>query len=63
MSKRDGETVLCEVLLPHVRKLNGQLMMFEPLFSGVLKLPNDDDTKAFIDGEYLRVVESEVDDE
>lgn len=51
----DG-VIRCEVIMPHVRNINGQTLMFEPMFSGIVTVPNDDDTKRAIDAGYLKVV-------
>lgn len=45
-----------EVLFPHCRTIDGQLMMFEPLFSGAVELPDDDETRMAVKKEWLKVV-------
>ena len=55
----ENDGIKCEVLFPHCRELNGQLMMLEPMFSGVLNLPDDDETRACIEAGWLRVLEPE----
>jgi len=50
------EFVICNVLFPHVREIGGQTMMLEPLFSGNVALPNDDDTKKCIERGWLKTV-------
>lgn len=52
---RQIEFIKCTVLFPHVRDIGGQTMMLEPLFSGIVSLPNDDDTKKCIKREWLKV--------
>ena len=47
------EFIKCRVLFPHVREIGGQQMMLEPLFSGAVALPNDDDTKKCIERGWL----------
>lgn len=47
--------VRCEVLMPHIRNINGQTMMFEPMFSGIVTLPNNEDTNRAIQAGYLKV--------
>ena len=50
--------VRCTVLMPHVRNIDGKTLMFEPLFSGIVMVPNDDDTKRAIEAGWLKVVSS-----
>jgi hypothetical protein len=47
--------VRCEVLIPHCRTINGTLYMLEPMFSGIVALPDDDDTRRSIAGGLLRM--------
>ena len=49
--------MLCEVIFPHCREIDGQLTMFEPMLSGIVDVPDDDETKAAIESEWLKVVE------
>ena len=48
--------VRCKVLLPHCREINGQMCMLEPMFSGIVTLPNNKDTRRCIEAEYLELV-------
>lgn len=50
------EFIWCEVLYPHVRDIGGQIMMLEPLFSGSVALPNNDDTKKSIEKGWLKAI-------
>jgi hypothetical protein len=47
-------TAKYEVMFPHVREINGQTMMFEPMFSGILDLPEDEATAQCVEKGYLR---------
>ncbi len=52
----------CEVLLPHFRFIDGVLMSFEPLLSGVVDVPDDNETQAAIKAKWLmQVAEAEGD--
>ena len=51
-----GKFVCCEVLFSHCRTINGQLWMLEPMFSGQVWLPNDEDTKKCIKDNWLQVI-------
>jgi hypothetical protein len=48
--------VRCEVLFPHVREIGGQTWMLEPMLSGIVALPNDEDTQKCIERGWLKVV-------
>lgn len=47
--------VRCEVLFPHVREINGETYMLEPMLSGVVALPDDEDTRKTIKAGWLKV--------
>ena len=49
-------SVRCEVVFPHCREIDGVLYMLEPMFSGILTLPNDDDTQKAISRGWLKEV-------
>ena len=51
----EEQLVRCEVLQPHCRTINGTLYMLEPLFSGIVTLPDDEDTRKCIAGGLLRI--------
>ena len=48
--------VRCEVVFPHVRELAGQTVMFEPLFSGIVTLPDDEDTRKCVEHGWLKII-------
>lgn len=50
------EFINCHVIHPHVREIGGQQMMLEPLLSGTVALPNDDDTKKCLERGWLKAV-------
>ena len=49
----------CEVMLPHCRTINGTLYMLEPMFSGIVAVPDDEDTSKSIAGGLLRLSPNE----
>lgn len=51
----EQQFVRCEVLRPHCRTINGTLYMLEPMFSGIVALPDDEDTRKSIAGGLLRL--------
>lgn len=51
-----SEMVRCVVVFPHFREINGTTYMLEPMFSGIVALPNDSDTKKCIKRGWLKVV-------
>ena len=55
--------IRCRVLFPHVREINGQAMMLELMFSGVISLPDDEDTRKCIEKGWLEKVDDENNDE
>ena len=48
--------IKCTVEFPHSREINGKLLMFEPILSGIVDLPNDDRTHAAIDAGWLKPI-------
>ena len=56
MTKSKPEGIRCKVLMPHVRNINGEILMLEPMFSGIVTVPDDDDTKRAIKAGYLKIV-------
>jgi hypothetical protein len=46
-----------EVLFPHVREYNGKTWMLEPMFSGSVALPEDEDTKLAIEQGWLKRIQ------
>ncbi len=50
--------VKCKVLLPHSRYIGKQLVMYEPMLSGIVDVPDDDQTLAAIEAKYLEPVEA-----
>jgi hypothetical protein len=55
-SGKQPNCVRCVVKFPHVREINGQTLMLEPLLSGILTLPDDEDTKLSLKRKWLEVV-------
>ena len=47
----------CKVLFPHARRIDGQLIMFEPMLSPIVDVPDDDDTAGLIDAKCLEPIE------
>ena len=54
---KELEYIICEVTFPHCREFDGVLFMLEPLFSGHLQLPNDEETEACIKRGWLRIID------
>ncbi len=52
----EQQFVRCEVLLPHVRTINGTQYMLEPMFSGIVALPDDEETRKSVAGGLLRML-------
>lgn len=50
----------CEVLFPHCRYICDELMMFEPMLSGIVDVPDDDETQAAIEANWLRPIAAEA---
>lgn len=48
----------CRVLFPHSRYIDEQLVMYEPMLSGIVDVPDDDETFAAIEAEWLEPVEA-----
>jgi hypothetical protein len=56
MTTEKTEVVIrCEVLTPHSRVINGTLYMLEPMLSGIVALPDDEDTRKSIARGLLRL--------
>ncbi len=49
----------CRVLLPHCRRIDGQLIMFEPMLSGIVDVSDDADTLMAIEAKWLEPLEGE----
>lgn len=45
-----------EVIYPHVRDIDGQTVMLEPMFSGIVTLPDDEDTRKCVERGWLKEV-------
>jgi hypothetical protein len=51
----DNAFVRCEVLQAHLREHKGQTVMLDPLLSGIVALPYDDQTKKAIASRCLKI--------
>lgn len=52
----DNAKVRCQVLEAHCREHNGQMAMLDPVLSGVVTLPYDEQTKKAIKSKCLRIL-------
>lgn len=48
----------CKVLFPHSRYIGGQLVMYEPMLSGIVDVPDDDQTLGAIEAKWLEPVDA-----
>ena len=46
----------CKVLFPHIRYIDRQLVMYEPMLSGIVDVPDDDQTRKAIEAKWLEQV-------